>query len=198
MSSASDIAEPKGAGLTASDLDRHRRRLQRLAAAMCVFVAVTGALAELAVAWVWLSPGLVVDLVAPRIGLAPSAIATDGATRLAGFAVSSVPLMVVFYLLHQAYEVFDAYRRGLVFTADAVRRIRRIGLSALALAVLRPATQTLLGLVLTAANPPGQRMLVIGVSVEDLMLAAFGGLIVAIGHVMGLANALAEDASQIV
>lgn len=165
---------------------------------MCVFVAVAGALAELAVAWIWLSPDLVAELVAPRIGLAGSAITTDGATRLAGFAVSSVPLLVVFCLLHQAYELFDGYRLGRVFTADAAQRIRRIGFSALALAVLRPATTTALGLVLTTANPPGQRMLVIGFSIEDLMLAAFGGLIVAIGHVMVMANALAEDASQIV
>lgn len=181
-----------------TEIAGRQRDLRQLAVAMCIFVAIAGALAELAVAWVWLSPMLVAEWVAPRLGLAAGQFATDGATRLAGFAVSSIPLLVVFYLLHQAYELFDGYRLGRVFTADAALRIRRIGMSALALAALRPLAVTALGLVLTAANSPGQRMLVLGVSVEDLMLIAFGGLILGIGHVMVMANLLAEDASQIV
>jgi len=43
--------------------------LGRLSAFMCVVVAVGGALAELALIWVWLSPSLVETLVVPRLGL---------------------------------------------------------------------------------------------------------------------------------
>lgn len=172
--------------------------LGRFAAVMCFVVAIGGALAELALAWVWLSPSLVETLVAPRIGLAAGVAALDGGTRLVGFAVSMLPLSVLLYALHQAYKLFDAYRLGNVFTLDAPVRLRRIGQSMLALAVLRPLTATLLGLVLTASAPPGQRILAIGISIDDYMIAVFGGLILAIGHVMVEAARLAEDNRQIV
>jgi hypothetical protein len=55
-----------------------------------------------------------------------------------------------------------------------------------------------LGLTLTWANPPGQRVLIFTFSIEDFMVAVFGGLVLAIGHVMVEATRLAEDNRQIV
>ena len=172
--------------------------LAKLAAFMCFAVAFGGALAELALAWVWLSPEYVEAFVVPHIGLGSANVALDGATRLAGFAVSMIPLGVLFFVLHQAYELFNSYRLGNVFTAQCPIRLRRIGLSMIALGVLRPITSALLSIVLTAGNPAGQKMLVIGVSIDDYMIAIFGGLIVAIGHAMVEANRLADENSQIV
>ncbi|MEQ1612422.1 MAG: DUF2975 domain-containing protein, partial [Hyphomicrobiaceae bacterium] len=117
---------------------------------------------------------------------------------LAGFAVSMIPMTVLLYLLHQAYALFDAFRLGNVFTADAPVRLRRIGSCMVALALLRPLAATLLGLALTWSNPPGQRILAIAISIDDYMIAAFGGLVLAIGHVMVDAARLADDNRQIV
>jgi hypothetical protein len=172
--------------------------LSRLSATMCVVVAVGGAFAELALAWVWLSPTYVEALVVPRLGLGAETVALDGLTRFAGFAVSMLPMAVLFYLLYQAYALFDAYRVGDVFTDNAPVLLRRIGMSMFVLALLRPLTATLLGVVLTASNPPGQRILSIGVSLDDYMIALFGGLILAIGHVMVEAKRLADENRQIV
>lgn len=178
--------------------EAHLLPLQRLAAIMCAAVAIGGALAELAVAWAWLTPGYVEAFVAPHIGLAPGTAALDGLTRFIGFGISMVPLAVLFYALHQAYELFDAYRRGDIFSTDAPKRLRRIGMSMLMLALLRPATSALLSLALTASNAPGERMLVIGISIEDYMIALFGGLILAIGHVLLEASRIADEHRQII
>jgi Protein of unknown function (DUF2975) len=172
--------------------------LRRIGAIMCFVVAIGGALAELALAWVWLSPGYIETLVAPHIGLAGVPVAVDGGTRLLGFLVSMIPLSVLFYALHQAYALFDGYRLGQLFTSDGPVRLRRIGLCMLALAVLRPVTGTVLGLILTAANPDGQQVLALGISIEDYMIATFGGLILAIGHAMAEAARLADDHRQII
>lgn len=172
--------------------------LHRLSALMCVVVVVGGVLAELALAWVWLSASRVETLVAPRLGLTGYTVTLDVSTRLAGFALSMIPMCVLFIMLHQAFRLFDAYRAGHVFTEMAPIRLRRIGLCMLGLAALRPITATLLGLLLTLANPPGQRILAIGLSIDDYMIAAFGGLILAIGHVMAEAKRLADDHEQIV
>lgn len=173
-------------------------KLARLAALMCIVIAIGGALAELGLAWVWLSPGYVESYVLPHIGLQSAHVTLDGPTRFMGFIVSMVPLGVLFYALHQAYRLFDAYRLGEVFPECAPKRLRHIGLSMLVLALLRPVTGALLSLLLTAANVPGEKMLVIGLGLDDYMIAVFGGLILAIGHVMVEARRLADDSRQIV
>lgn len=173
-------------------------RLSRLAALMCFVVAFGGALSEILLAWVWLSPEWITKFVAPHIGLDPSSVSLSWQTQLLGFAVSMMPLSFLLYALHQAYGLFDMYRRGELFADSAPQRLRRIGLSMIALALLRPVTAAILSVVLTYANPPGAKMLVIGLSLDDYMLAALGGLIVAIGHVMAEAKKLADDARQII
>ena len=172
--------------------------LGRLSAFMCVVIAAGGALAEIALAWVWLTPSWVSAFVAPRLGLQGVAIDLGGAARLSGFAISMIPMAVLLYLLLQAYALFDAFRLGAVFTAQSPVRLRRIGWCMVALALLRPITMTLLGLALTWGNPPGQRILALAVSVDDYMIAALGGLILAIGHVMVEAARIADDNRQIV
>ena len=68
----------------------------------------------------------------------------------------------------------------------------------MALAFLRPMTATLLGVALTWSNPAGQRVLAVAVSIDDYMIGAFGGLVLAIGHVMVEAALIADDNRQIV
>ena len=165
---------------------------------MCIVTARGGALAERALAWVWLTPEYVERFVLPRAGLQAAHANLDAMTRLAGFAVSMIPLAVLFYALHQAYQLFDAYRAGEIFPEGAAERLRRIGLAMIAIAVLKPVTGALLSIVLTYANPPGGKMLVLGIGLDDYMTAAFGGLIVAIGHVMSEAQRLADAHRQIV
>lgn len=172
--------------------------LGRLSAVMCVVVAVGGALAEIALAWVWLTPSWVEAYVVPHLSVQGVPVALDHTTRLVAFAASMVPMAVLLYLLHQAYLLFDAFRLDNVFTTDAPIRLRLIGTCIVALAILRPLTATLLGLILTWGNPPGQRILALSLSIDDYMIAALGGLVLAIGHVMAEAARIADDNRQIV
>ncbi len=172
--------------------------LGRLSAVMCVVVAAGGALAELALAWVWLTPTWVEAYVVPHLSLQGVPVALDWTTRLTAFAASMVPMAVLLYLLHQAYGLFDSFRTGNVFTSLAPIRLRRIGWCIVALAVLRPLTATMLALVLTWGNPPGQRILALSIGIDDYMIAALGGLVLAIGHVMTEAARIADDNRQIV
>lgn len=172
--------------------------LGRLSALMCVVVAVGGALAEITLAWVWLTPSWVEAYVVPHLGLQRVPVALDLPTRAMAFAASMIPMAVLLYLLHQAYGLFDAFRIGNVFTAHAPVRLRRIGASIVALAFLRPITSMFLGLILTWSNPPGQRILALSLSIDDYMTAVLGGLVLAIGHVMTEAARIADDNRQIV
>jgi Protein of unknown function (DUF2975) len=173
-------------------------RLGRLSTFMCAVVVVGGFLAELGLIWIWVSPAAVETLVVPGLGLQDMPVTFDVWTRTMGFAVCTVPMTVLVWLLYHAYALFDGYRLGHLFTDEAPVRLRRIGLSLLALALLRPVTATLLGVVLTLSNAPGQRLLAIGISIDDYIIAAIGGLLLSIGHVMVEAKRLADDNRQIV
>jgi Protein of unknown function (DUF2975) len=183
---------------SASRLQNPANPLARLSTWMCGAVVVGGLFAEVALAWMWLKPAWVQTIVAPHLGLSGVPVAVDLSTRLAGLAISMIPMTVLFYMLYQAYALFDAFRVGDVFNAETPVRLRRIGLCMMSLALLRPLTAMLLGLALTWANPPGQRILAVTFSIEDFMVAIFGGLVLAIGHVMVEATRLAEDNRQFV
>jgi hypothetical protein len=173
-------------------------RLRRLSAVMCIAIPAVAALTMLALVLVWLSPHQVSTLLAPRLGLADAALALDARTRLLGFLVSMIPVSVLFAALYDAHRLFLAFRAGHAVSSDAAVRLRRIGMAMLAIAVLRPITGAILSALLTAANAPGQQHLVLGISSDDWMIATFGGLVLAIGHVMVEAARLADENRQFV
>jgi Protein of unknown function (DUF2975) len=173
-------------------------RLRRLSTFMCAVIVVGGFLAELGLIWIWFSPAAIETLVLPGLGLKEIPVTLDVWTRTMGFAVCTMPMAVLVWLLYHAYALFDGYRLGHLFTDEAPVRLRRIGLSLLALAFLRPVTATLLGVVLTLSNPPGQRLFAVGISIDDYIIAAIGGLLLSIGHVMVEAKRLSDENRQIV
>ena len=172
--------------------------LRRLSTFMRIAVVATGLFCATVLIWLWASPTAVSTVLAPRLDLGPVPVAIDALTRLAGFTISLVPMTVLFYLLFHVDRLFAGYRQGLIFMHEPPFRLGRIGLALLTLAVLRPATSTLLGILLTVSNPPGQRILAIGIAIEDVMLLVFSGLILAIGQVMSEGQRLADDHRQII
>jgi Protein of unknown function (DUF2975) len=173
-------------------------RLKRLSTFMCAVVVVGGLLAELGLIWIWFWPAAVETLLLPQLDLENVPITLNVWTRAMGFAVCMMPMAVLVWLLYHAYTLFDGYRLGHLFTEEVPIRLRRIGLSMLTLAILRPITTTLLGFVLTLSNPPGHRLIAINLTFDDYLFAAIGGLLLSIGHVMAEAKRLADENSQIV
>ncbi len=184
--------------MSTNEFSSGSEELRRLSTFMRVAVVGTGAFCATVLVWLWASPMAVQTILAPRLDLGAVPVALDALTRLAGFTISLVPMSVLFYLLFQVDRLFAGYRQGQIFTQEPPLRLSRIGLALLTLAVLRPATATLLGLVLTASNVPGERILAIGIAIEDVMLIVFSGLILAIGQVMAEGQRLADDHRQII
>ena len=85
---------------------------------MCFVAAIGGALAVVTLAWVWLSPANVDSMVVLRMPFAVEPSALNLGTRLAGFAVSMIPMAALLYILHQAFMLFHSFRVGDVLTAD--------------------------------------------------------------------------------
>lgn len=97
------------------------------------------------------------------------------------------------FALWQAWHLFSAYGRGVVFGPQASARLRVLGRCFVGAAVLRPATHTALMLVLTWHNPPGKRQLVLAVSSDDYLCLLFGGLLLAVSWAMAEARRLEQE-----
>ncbi len=181
----------------AFDAARQRVRVisqrMRLLVLLGVVIAVGGTLL------IWGSPELPRWLLAD-LGVADK-IASPSPTlavRAAGLLVTAVPVGLFVFALLQSRRLLAEYAEGGQFSWSAARRLRRIALVICSLAVVGPLTRTLLILVLTFNNPPGQRLLSIGFSFNDYFMGIVGGLLLVIAWVMVEAARLAEENSGFV
>jgi hypothetical protein len=150
-----------------------------------------------AIGWI---AALVVDptlIAASVLGLPEATAFTRPKVVFAGAILALVILPVVF-ALWQMRRLFGRYRTGDVLTADAAEDIRRIGLAFVVIAALKVVIPTLVVLVLTANNPPGQRALSVGVTSDSLAFLLTGGLLTVIGWAMVEAARAVEENARFV
>lgn len=172
--------------------------LIRAANGMCLVVALAILLTLGVLAWVWLSPDRVATLVAGRLGLSDVRLSLDAMSRGLGFAVSMIPLAALFYALAQVHRLCGGIREGYVRWEQLAFRLNRLAWAMGAIAVLRPLTNALLSIVLTVANAPDQRHVVLAFSTDDYIIALLGGLIFILGRVMREAGSVALENQQII
>lgn len=182
-----------------SDLpSKPMQRIRRLSLIMQIVVVIGAVFAEFGLLWVWISPTIVENLVVARLQIPAADVSLDGPTRALGFLVSSLPLMVIFYALYHAFMLFAGYRKGEIFTSEASLRLRRIALGIIAAVVMSPVIQAILSVLLTAGAAPGHRHLVLQFSFNDYLVAALGGLLLAIALVMAEAVRIAKENREII
>jgi hypothetical protein len=173
-------------------------RIQKVSAFMGGLCLVLAILAPLAVALVWIqfttfAPNL------PGINQLPFDPADTGAlTRLAGFLVHMLPTAIAIYGLLQARRLFGLYRIGRIFTLDNTRCLTRIARALIAYTLVLPVCGSLLSVLLTWHNPPGERMLTVTFSSDYIGLLVIGASMLVITWIMDEGRKLAEDNAQIV
>ena len=171
-----------------------RQRVRVISQRMRFFVLLGVLLAVGGSLWVWCSPELPRFLIADLglVGKVPPG-SPELLVRLLGIAVTALPVGLLVYALLEARRLFAEYAEGGFFNWSAARRLRRIALVICSLAFVGPLTRTLLVLVLTFNNPPGQRLLSIGLSFNDYFMGMVGGLLLAIAWVMVEAARISEE-----
>jgi hypothetical protein len=95
--------------------------------------------------------------------------------------------------LHAVWSLFGRYQIGDLFSRQCGKLLRRAGMFALAGAVSGIVSRTAGVLLVTYANPAGQKMLAIGVSSTEVLLFLLSGLLFVLGHIMIVAEELEAD-----
>lgn len=173
----------------------HLRRLCQWVRALVLL----GALGQLAVlVSFWASPGWIARAAPQMTDLAGHAITLDAQARWLGAAVSLLPLALCWYGLWQLWHLFGHYARGQALTAAAQQPLRRFAWALLLMAPAGPLFRAALGVVFTLGNPPGQRVLALGISSNDYLLLLVGLVLLAIATVMAEAVRAAEENREFV
>lgn len=125
-------------------------------------------------------------------GLPPETLLTP-AKSTAVLAVGAIALVPMLCALIWMRGLFRQYAQGAILTETAARLIRRIGAALVVLAAVQFVIAPLQLLLLTAGNPPGARLVSIGITSEIVWLALAGGLLIVIGWAMAEAARADEE-----
>lgn len=171
------------------------RRLSRWIRGLAAFGIV--ALATMPVL-LWASPDWIRLMAHSQGDFAGHPITINPTVQVLGALATALPALIGIYALLQIWRLFGEYARGEVFGSRACLHLRRIAIALIAIAVAQPLSRTLTVLALTLFNPPGQKVLAIGLSWHDYTFLLVGGVLLAIAWVMVEATRLAQEHAEFV
>jgi hypothetical protein len=114
-------------------------------------------------------------------------------TRFLAFLADLIPLAIMIAGLQRLRDLFRLYEKGLIFTEENVNCFRSLGRILIIWVACDVVRRTLLGLVLTMFNPPGRRILTIGLDSADFTGVFVGIVVLIISWVMDEARKIQED-----
>jgi len=117
---------------------------------------------------------------------------SDAALSHAGL-VALLPSALGLFALWQLWQLFGAFADGDALTTRAQDHLRRFAWTLIAMALAHPLYRAALSVVFTLENPPGQRMLSIGLGSDDYVRLLLGAVLLAIAVVMGEAVRATEE-----
>ena len=165
--------------------------VRRLCHAMQGFALLGAVIVVAGALWVQLDPSASAEWVRPFRNDGGAAM-SNTALRL-GAALALLPAVLWLVGLFHLWRLFGLYAQGAALTAAAQRALRLVALTVLAAALLRPLYQSLLSVVATIDNPPGQRMLTVSFGTHDYFLLLLGLVLTVIATVMADAVHAAEE-----
>ena len=147
----------------------------------------------------WSQPELVAEVVHRHWGIAEQApLRLDALARFLGLLASLPPSLLLGLALYQVWALFGRYARGDVWCAQSITHLRRAAIALTALAPALPLSKTLAVLALTMSNPQGQRILHLGLGLQDLLALLLGLMLLAVATVMTEAARMAEENAEFV
>ena len=118
--------------------------------------------------------------------------------RVAGFAITGVPLALLLMGLQRARQSLVQFASGELFSRRAVRGVQQFAAWVAASVVAGVLAQVACSALLTWGNPPGMRQLVLSLTTDVLFTLLFAAMVTLMASVVGQAQALAEENARFV
>lgn len=114
-------------------------------------------------------------------------------TLALAFLVCMIPGSVTVYALITLKELFKLYEKAVVFSSRNVNCFRRLGYTLVFWVIAKMISTSLLSIVLSFNNPPGERQLVVQIGSTDIATLVFGAIVLVISWVMNEACKLNDE-----
>lgn len=138
----------------------------------------------------------------PRVPGIPLPVRVDHAisalSRFLAFLAQTPPICLVMYQLVILRRLFTFYEKGKIFGAENVECYRKLGWMLIIWVGCEVVSNSLLSIALTLDNPPGQRLLTLGVSSGELASLFTGLVVLVISWVMDEGRKIVEEQSLFV
>lgn len=140
------------------------------------------------------------NLVMRMGGIDPSALASPLALwqRGAGALLSETTLLPLLIGLGRARHCFSQFGQGRVFNDEAVTDLQGFAYWIVIAAATGLVNSVLMSVLLTLTNPPGFRMLVIGISTDQVFTLFFAAVVWLMATIIGQGQAIADENASFV
>ena len=109
-----------------------------------------------------------------------------------------IPMVVIIFGLRKLESLFSLYEQGLIFTESNVKCFRSLGRGLIVWVGCDVVRNSLLSIVLTLDNPPGHRVVTVGLGSADFTAVFVGIVVLIISWVMDEGRKIQEDQALIV
>ncbi|MCE5210864.1 MAG: DUF2975 domain-containing protein [Deltaproteobacteria bacterium] len=113
--------------------------------------------------------------------------------QVIGFIVSLLPLSALLYCIMNIRKLFSFYREGVIFSFEHVNLFKKTATALLLWVVLKIIYDSAVSVIFTFGNPPGQRLLRVGLGSGEITALFVGGIIFIIAWVMDEGRILNEE-----
>lgn len=113
--------------------------------------------------------------------------------RLTGFLISLFPLTALIYGCVHIRKLFFFYQNGVIFSFDHVNIFKRTSISLILWVFLSIFYESAKSILFSIGNPPGQRVVSIGFSSQEMTTLVVAGIVYIIARVMDEGRMITEE-----
>jgi len=113
--------------------------------------------------------------------------------QLTGFIVSLLPLSALMYGLINIRRLFSFYREGVIFSFEHVNIFRKTSKALIWWVFLSIIYESARSILFSVGNPPGQRVVNVGISSQQITILIIAGIVFVIAWVMDEGRILTEE-----
>lgn len=113
--------------------------------------------------------------------------------QILGFLAALFPLSALIYGIANVRKLFSFYKEGVVFSFEHVGFFKNTAKALLLWVVLSIFYESIKSVLFSSGNPPGSRILHVGISSGEITTLMVGGIVFVIAWVMDEGRMLAEE-----
>ena len=113
--------------------------------------------------------------------------------RLIGFLTSLLPLSALIYGLINIRKLFSYYRNGVIFSFDHVNIFKKTSKALISWVFLSIFYESAKSILFSMGNPPGQRVVSVGFSSQEITTLVVAGIFCIIAWVMDEGRIITEE-----